>query len=134
LLRVLRRLELQGNLRGGRFIAGISGEQFAYNETVDALRKVARQQPGDDAATEFVSLAAADPLNLLGIVLPDRRLPRLASNRVLFADGVPLAVLQGSQVSFLKEIPADRQWHLQQLLLRRHFPPRLRSYLGKQVS
>ncbi len=149
LLRVLRRLELQGILRGGRFIAGIGGEQFAYADTVDALRKAARRLespaavsaesdggvavPSLSGATHYLTLAAADPLNLLPLVLPDSRLPRLASNRVLFADGVPLAVLQGSQVSFLRKVTAEQEWKLRQLLLQRHFPPRLRSYLGRQV-
>jgi len=140
LLRVLRRMELQGNLRGGRFIAGVSGEQFAYSDTVDGLRKVARRKSDDnregitdDRNRQYITLAAADPLNLLGLLSPNSRLPRLATNRVLFGDGVPLAVLQGNEVSFLKEIPADQQWKLQQLLLQRHFPPRLRSYLGKRV-
>jgi ATP-dependent Lhr-like helicase len=132
LLRVLRRMELQGNLRGGRFIAGVSGEQFTYSDTVDGLRKISRQQR-DDRPQEYISLAAADPLNLLGLLSPGSRLPRLASNRVLFGDGVPLAVLQGNQASFLRAIPAEQQWKLQQILLQRHFPPRLRSYLGKRV-
>ena len=132
LLRVLRRMELQGTLRGGRFVAGISGEQFAYSDTVDVLRKVARQ-PGDSKSREYVALAAADPLNLLHLIMPNSRLPRLANNRVLFGDGIPLAVLQGNQVSFLNDVPPNQQWKLQQLLLQRRFPPRLRSYLGKQV-
>jgi len=136
LLKVLRRLELQGALRGGRFIAGIGGEQFAYADTVDALRRVGRQQtpePGDDGASDYVSLAAADPLNLLSLMVPDSRLPRLANNRVLFGDGVPLAMLQGSEVSFIRTVAAEEQWKLQQLLLQRQFPPRLRSYLGRRV-
>lgn len=135
LLRVLRRLELQGAIRGGRFITGIGGEQFAYPDTVDELRRSARSAAaqGSDAAMEYVALAAADPVNLLSLMLPDSRLPRLASNRVLFADGVPLATLQGAQVSFLREVTPDRQWKLQQLLQQRNFPPRLRSYLGRQV-
>ncbi|MBT8147349.1 MAG: ATP-dependent DNA helicase, partial [Gammaproteobacteria bacterium] len=132
LLRGLRRMELQGTLRGGRFIAGISGEQFAYGDTVDVLRKVARQAR-EGKAREYVALAAADPLNLLNLILPDSRLPRVANNRVLFRDGVPLAVLQGNQVSFLRDIAPEQQWKLQQLLLQRRFPPRLRSYLGKRV-
>ena len=132
LLRVLRRMELQGNVRGGRFIAGVSGEQFAYSDTVDGIRKISRQRR-NEREQEYVTLAAADPLNLLGLLSPDSRLPRLASNRVLYGDGVPLAVLQANQASFLKDIPADRQWKLQQLLLQRRFPPRLRSYLGKRV-
>jgi len=136
LLKVLRRMELQGALRGGRFIAGIGGEQFAFPDTVDALRRVARQggdRADDETVTDYVSLAAADPLNLLSLMVPDSRLPRLANNRVLFGDGVPLAVLQGSEVSFIRTVAAEEQWKLQQLLLQRQFPPRLRSYLGRRV-
>jgi len=132
MLRVLRRLELQGTLRGGRFVAGINGEQFAYGDTIDELRKAARQHR-DGNVQEYVVLAAADPLNLLNLMSPNSRLPRLANNRVLFNNGVPLAVLQGEQVSFLTDVPLEQQWKLQQLLLQRHFPPRLRSYLGKRV-
>ncbi len=135
LLRALRRMELQGRLRGGRFIAGIGGEQFAYPETVDLLRSTARRatEGNADKPMEYLALAATDPVNLLTLMLPDSRLPRLVNNRVLYADGVPLAVLQGAQVSFLRDVAPDQQWKLQQLLHQRHFPPRLRRYLGRAV-
>jgi len=76
LLPVLRRKEAQGELRGGRFVAGFSGEQFAAPEALDVLRRMRRSDvhPEDD-----VPIANADPLNLAGIVLPGARVSRLAS-------------------------------------------------------
>ena len=134
MLRVLRKLELRGTIRGGRFVAGIGGEQFAFSDTVDALRSAARNATSQGAArNQYISLAAADPLNLLGVILPEIRLPRVANNRVLYRDGIPVATLRGGQVSFLAQIDPQDQWKLQQRLLRKKFPPRLRSYLGKQV-
>ncbi|MDO8270780.1 MAG: DEAD/DEAH box helicase [Gammaproteobacteria bacterium] len=131
LLYALRRMELQGILRGGRFIAGVSGEQFALPETVTTLRKFGRSQELSERATEYVSLAAADPLNLLGIVLPETRLPKLSRNRVLYKDGLPLAVLESNKVKFLREVNPQEQWQLQQVLMHREFPARLRAYVGK---
>jgi ATP-dependent Lhr-like helicase len=130
LLRRLRTLELQGTVRGGRFIAGISGEQFALAETVNTLRQFGRNQDAPERSTEYVSLAAADPLNLLSILLPDTRLPRLPRNRILYRDGLPLAVLEGNEVRFLREVEPDIQWQLQQVLQQRDFPSRLRAYIG----
>ncbi|MFM1897580.1 MAG: hypothetical protein RLZZ385_2654 [Pseudomonadota bacterium] len=128
LLRVLRRLELQGQVRGGHFIAGVGGEQFAFPATVDSLRRQARGEA--DAPGKLVSLAATDPLNLLPLLMPASRLPRLVNNRILFEQGVPVAVLQSGQVVFLREVDPAREWQYQQMLLRKVAPPRLRSYLG----
>ena len=130
LLYTLRRMELQGILRGGRFIAGVSGEQFALPETVTSLRQFGKNQDAAERSTEYVSLAAADPVNLLGIVLPDARLPKTSRNRVLYKDGMPLAVLEGGKVSFLREVDPQEQWQLQQVLMHREFPARLRAYIG----
>ncbi|MGH8269746.1 MAG: Lhr family helicase, partial [Steroidobacteraceae bacterium] len=85
LLFCFRRLEARGEIRGGRFVAGLSGEQFAAPEAVGLLRDV-RRRPRDG---EWVSLSAADPLNLLGILTPGPRLPALAGNRLLYRDGLP---------------------------------------------
>ena len=76
LLPVLRKKEAQGELRGGRFVAGFSGEQFAAPEALDVLRRMRRSDvhPEDD-----MQIANADPLNLTGIVLPGARVSRLAS-------------------------------------------------------
>lgn len=129
LLPILRRMELQGLLRGGRFIAGIGGEQFAAAETVDELRKFKKQQE-QRAVAPYYCLAAIDPANLINLLQPTRKLARLAGNRVLYQGGVPVAVLESGEVHFLRQVQADAQWQLQQMLTKRVFPARLRSYLG----
>jgi ATP-dependent Lhr-like helicase len=82
----LRRLEARGTIRGGRFVAGFSGEQFALPGAVEALRKVGRQT----LEGEVVSVSASDPLNLVGILTPGARVPASRSQRVAYRDGVPL--------------------------------------------
>jgi ATP-dependent Lhr-like helicase len=99
LIRVYHRLEARGEIRGGRFIAGIPGEQFALPDAVAAMRRV-RRQPHDG---RIVAISAADPANLLGGLLPGERVPRVPGNRVAFRDGVPAAILAGGDVVFLAE-------------------------------
>jgi ATP-dependent Lhr-like helicase len=118
LLMCLRRLEARGEIRGGRFVAGFSGEQFALPEAIGPLRD-ARRKPDSN---EFVSLSAADPLNLIGIVTPGNRLPSLTGNRMLYRDGVPLALLAGGDVKFLEELDQAGQWQAQNALQRRQVP------------
>jgi ATP-dependent helicase Lhr and Lhr-like helicase len=79
-----RRMEARGTVRGGRFVTGFSGEQFAHPDAVEALRLV-RKAP---LTGEMIRLSAADPLNLTGIVLPGPRIPAIATNVVCYADGV----------------------------------------------
>ena len=79
LVRVYRRLELRGELRGGRFVGGFAGEQYALPAAVTRLREVRRQEPGG----EPISVSAADPLNFAGILTPDERIARSARRRVL---------------------------------------------------
>ena len=86
LLRVYRALEARGAIRGGRFVAGFTGEQFALPEAVDALR-AARRAPREGA--ERVDVSAADPLNLVGILTPGARVPAVLGKRVAYTDGVP---------------------------------------------
>ncbi|HUG03916.1 MAG TPA: DEAD/DEAH box helicase, partial [Steroidobacteraceae bacterium] len=114
---VYRRMEARGEIRGGRFISGFAGEQFALPEAADLLRSVSR-----DAAVDRVSISAADPLNLAGIVTPGDRVPALSGNRVLFEQGVPVAVQAGGEVRFLKEVPEKSQWEIRNLLIRRQGP------------
>jgi ATP-dependent Lhr-like helicase len=118
LLTCLRRLEARGEIRGGRFVAGFSGEQFALPEAVTALRE-ARRKP---ESNEYVSLSAADPLNLIGILTPGARLPALTGNRVLYRDGIPIALYAGGEVKFLEPLETTEQWQAQNLLLRRQVP------------
>jgi len=127
LLRVLRRLEARGEIRGGRFVGGFSGEQFATSEAVQLLRSIRRTAPED----LMVSLSAADPLNLVGIITPGGKLSISASNRVLYRDGVPLAVLEAKEIRFLSELDSSEQWRARNALLRRHVPPKVRAYLNQ---
>jgi len=89
-----RRLEARGEIRGGRFISGFGGEQFALPDAVGRLRAVRKLEKND----EFIALSGADPLNLVGIVTPDARVAAIAPNRVLFRDGLPIAALEGGKV------------------------------------
>jgi ATP-dependent helicase Lhr and Lhr-like helicase len=118
MLMCLRRLEARGEIRGGRFIAGFSGEQFALPEAVGALRDV-RRKPHNN---EFVSLSAADPLNLIGILTPGAKLPALTGNRVLYRDGLPVALYVGGEVKFVEQLESAEQWQAQNALLRRQVP------------
>ncbi|MGB6768164.1 MAG: DEAD/DEAH box helicase [Methyloceanibacter sp.] len=100
LLRVYRRLEARGEIRGGRFVAGYAGEQFALPEAIAKLREVRRR----NATGELISLCGADPLNLVGILTPRPKLPGLAGNRVLYREGLPVAVLEGRAVRLLEPL------------------------------
>jgi ATP-dependent Lhr-like helicase len=130
LLRVYRRLEARGEIRGGRFVGGFSGEQFASTEAVQLLRSI-RRAPVEGT---LISVSAADPLNLQGIITPGSRLSSSSTNRVLYRDGVPIAVLKGKDLRFLVEMSAADQWQARNALLRRHVPPKVRTYLNQSGS
>ncbi|MBV8456686.1 MAG: hypothetical protein JO122_08755 [Acetobacteraceae bacterium] len=114
LLRVYRRLEARGEIRGGRFVAGFSGEQYALPDAIGMLREVRRRA----YSGAFVSLSGADPLNLVGILTPGARLAGITANRVLFRDGVPVAVLAGGEAQFLTDLQPAEMWHARKVLLR----------------
>jgi ATP-dependent Lhr-like helicase len=99
LLQVLRRLEARGEIRGGRFISGVAGEQFALGDTVRQLRKLRDEGPQQ----ELVVISAADPLNLVGILTPHARVTSNASNRIAWLDGVPVAALVAREVRYVAE-------------------------------
>ena len=84
-LRALRRMESRGDVRGGRFVSGVVGEQYALIEAVEQLRKT-RNEP---KTGERVTVSAVDPLNLTGSVLPGPRLPAQAGHYFVLIDGVP---------------------------------------------
>jgi ATP-dependent Lhr-like helicase len=86
LLPIYRRLEARGEIRGGRFVAGFIGEQFALPEAVDGLRAVRRQAKGP----EIVIVAAADPLNLVGILTPGSRISPFTQQVIVYRSGVPV--------------------------------------------
>jgi ATP-dependent Lhr-like helicase len=114
---VYRRMEARGEIRGGRFVSGFAGEQFALPEAADLLRSVAR-----DPAVDRVSISAADPLSLAGIVTPGERVAALSANRVLFERGAPVAVQAAGQVRFLDVVPEKSKWEIRNLLIRRQAP------------
>jgi len=119
LLRCYRRLEARGEIRGGRFVAGMSGEQFAAPEAIGLLRDARRAE----RSGTLVSVSGADPLNLIGALAPGARVPALTGNRVLYRDGVPLATLVGGEARFLEPLSAEEEWGARNALLRRQIPP-----------
>jgi ATP-dependent Lhr-like helicase len=121
LLMCCRRLEARGEIRGGRFVAGFSGEQYATPEAIGLLREV-RRKP---AAQQQLSVSAADPLNLIGILTPGPRLASLTGNRLLYCDGVPIATYEAGEVQYLEKLEPKAQWDAQTVLLRRHVPAAL---------
>jgi ATP-dependent Lhr-like helicase len=127
LLRMYHRLEARGEIRGGRFVAGISGEQFALPEAVGMLRAIRRE----GAKESMISVSAADPLNLVGIIVPGNRLTSHMSNRILYHDGVPTAVLESGETKFVVELSRAMEWKAKAALMRKATPPQLRSYLRR---
>ncbi len=81
-----RRLEARGLIRGGRFVSGVTGEQFALPAALEALRRVRRLAHSG----EVISLSATDPLNLVGILIPGARIPARTKMRVVYRDGLPV--------------------------------------------
>ena len=78
-----RRMEARGTIRGGRFVAGFSGEQYAHPDAIDVLKSIRKQH----RTGEIARISAADPLNLTGIILPGPRIPAIAANSVTYIDG-----------------------------------------------
>jgi ATP-dependent Lhr-like helicase len=126
LLRAYHRLEARGEIRGGRFVAGFSGEQFALSEAIGMLRDLRKEK----GAGDLVSVGGADPLNLVGIVTPGPRVPAVPGNRILFRDGEPAAVRIAGEVQVLSRMPGSEEWSVKKALARKPYPERLRSYLG----
>ena len=105
LLHVFHRLEARGLVRGGRFVNGLSGEQFALPEALPLLRDIRKRAPDG----QFVCVCAADPLNVVGTVLPGEKVPALVANRIALRDGVCVATLIAGQFAFAAQLsPADR--------------------------
>jgi ATP-dependent Lhr-like helicase len=108
-------MEARGQVRGGRFVKGFSGEQFAQREAVGLLREINRRT----TEGELVAISAADPLNLIGAIVPGTRVPALTSNRILYRDGIPIATLTGKEMHRLTEMDSSAEWQARTALLRR---------------
>ncbi|HEV8428548.1 MAG TPA: DEAD/DEAH box helicase [Pyrinomonadaceae bacterium] len=127
LLRFYHRLEARGDIRGGRFVAGISGEQFALPEAIGMLRAIRRAGPQES----LISVSAADPLNLVGIIIPGSRITAHTSNRILYQDGAPIASFESGETHFLVELSRTMEWKAKAALMRKATRPELRSYLQR---
>ncbi len=124
LLRVYRRLEARGEIRGGRFVAPLGGEQFALPEAVERLRRVRRT----DGEGDWVVISAADPLNLAGLATAEARVPAAAFRQVVFRAGVPVAVHGGAGVEWLRTADESEQHKVAALFADpRRVPPRRAS-------
>ena len=98
LLQYLRRMEDRGEVRGGRFVDGFSGEQFALPEAIGLLR----QPPENSDKPVFTVISACDPLNLGGLIVPGAKTPATTGNRILLENGLPVARILGDE---LEEFP-----------------------------
>ena len=115
LVRALRRLEARGEIRGGHFVSGVGGEQFALPEAVGALREVRRTE----ATGEVTVLSAVDPANALGVTVPSgAKLAARTGNRVAYRAGRPIAVLDGGRVICCERLSPEDGWAIRKRLLR----------------
>ncbi len=121
--RIYRRWEARGEIRGGYFVSGVSGEQFALPGAIGLLRSIRKTPPKG----ELVALSAADPLNLQGILTPGPRIAALTSNRILFRDGLPIAALEAGEIRRLSE-DAVPDALMEKSLKVGKLPPPLRPY------
>jgi len=103
LVRVFRRLEARGEIRGGRFVSGFIGEQFALPEAVELLRKTKNLEPDG----RFIALSACDPLNLAGILSPGRRVPSVVRNRLVLQNGLPIASMENGSIVELTNVAPE---------------------------
>ncbi|MGC1321057.1 MAG: hypothetical protein WA849_02640, partial [Candidatus Udaeobacter sp.] len=97
--RIYRRWEARGEIRGGYFVGGVSGEQFALPEAIGLLRSIRKSSSN----RQLITLSAADPLNLQGVLTPGARIPAFTANRILFRDGLPIAALESREIQKLSD-------------------------------
>ncbi len=128
LVRALRRMEARGDVRGGRFVAGVSGEQFALPEAVGLLRRIRRRAPSGKP----VPIGAADPLNLTGILTPGPRIAKGTRNRVVYRDGVPVAAHEAGAFRQLAEYEDAIAREVERAARVGAPPVALRSYMGRK--
>jgi ATP-dependent Lhr-like helicase len=126
LIRVYRRLEACGEIRGGYFVGGLSGEQFARPEAIGLLRSIRRARAKD----ELIAISGADPLNLAGILTSGPRVPAIRAHRILLRDGVPVAALKAGQTIALAREAEESDSALERALRVGSMPLELRPYYG----
>lgn len=114
LLYAFRTLEARGEIRGGRFVNGFSGEQFALPEAIASLRKTRRSQDQQS----YYSIAATDPLNLTGIVTNGTRIPAIIGSRILYRNGIPVATSSAGQINVIEKMDAIDEWEIRNILMK----------------
>ncbi|MGA7129012.1 MAG: hypothetical protein WBZ19_22040, partial [Chthoniobacterales bacterium] len=124
LTRVYRRLEASGEIRGGHFVGGVSGEQFALPEAVGSLRAIRRASTKE----ELIPISAADPLNLTGVLTPGLRVAAISAHRILLRDGVPTAALRAGQLIPLGQGVTSLDQSIERALRIGSMPAVLRPY------
>ncbi len=130
LLRQWRRLEAKGEIRGGRFVAGFAGEQYALPQAIETLRGLRRK----NERGKLVIVGAADPLNLSGIVCSKERIPASQRTRIAILDGVPIATSAGRQVKWLESPPPEQEGEIRSALLSRRPSSRRRRSAGARIG
>jgi ATP-dependent Lhr-like helicase len=126
LTRVYRRLEARGESRGGRFVSGMAGEQYALSDAVPVLREVRRTPP----TGAFYSVSTADPLNLAGIVTAGARVAARGRNRIAYRDGVPVAVFENQVFKALQPLDAGEAAEAARVMTARILRDRKIAFLG----
>ncbi len=121
LVGTLRRLELRGEVRGGRFVSQVAGEQYALPSCVDKLRQ-ARQEIEAGGELPWLVLSAADPLNLIGVVTSGARIPATHRNALILHAGRLIATRQAGQFTFHEPVDRAVEWEMRRAMTLGHRP------------
>lgn len=118
LLYIFRRMEARGEIRGGRFVSGFAGEQFALPQAATELRSIRNKNKNGD----LLAISAVDPLNLTGIITPGQRVPSQINNRILYQDGKPIAVNIAGAIKIFEKLDNQTEWEIKNRLIRQQNP------------
>lgn len=125
----LRRLEARGEIRGGRFVAGFSGEQFALPEAIAPLRN-----QRDASLDRFSIINACDPLNLAGVITPGKKLPTRHTLHIMYRDGLPVALIDKGKLNLLTALNDEEVWQVQNRFLRHINPAKYQASRRDQLT
>jgi ATP-dependent Lhr-like helicase len=131
LVGTLRRLELRGEVRGGRFVSQVAGEQYALPTCVDHLRQ-ARQEIEAGGELPWLVLSAADPLNLVGIVTPGARVPATHRNALVLSGGRLIATREAGQFTFHEPVDRAVEWEMRRAMTLGHRPAAVSAEISNQ--
>ena len=112
LVPVYRQMEARGEIRGGRFVNGVVGEQFAHGESINLLREIRDKNPEDS----WLVLSACDPVNLFGIITTDARIPAVRTNKIIVQDGGIIGALQSGKVTFYGNVAEPLKERIRDIL------------------